>query len=130
MVSQHQIIAAHELITGMLAGNLVGTSVYVVLNLTEDPRIRRRGPPHHDRIAAGFPDHPLGIFRRGVVAVADPWNANCRLYFADARPVGGSAVALLAGARVQGDGLETAILGEARHANRHQLAIVPTRPEF
>ena len=51
-------------------------------------------------------------------------------YFRDTGPVGVATIALLARARMQRDGLEAAILGQPRHADVYQFAIVPSGAEF
>ena len=52
------------------------------------------------------------------------------LHFSDAGPIRLAAIALLARARMQRDGLQSAIFGELSHFHGHQLLIVPAGAEL
>jgi hypothetical protein len=78
-------------------------SVAVLLNLPEDPRIRRGGPSNHHRIAARLRDHGAGVFGRTNIAVADHRNLHGIFHRGDPLPAGLAAVALFAGTGVKAD---------------------------
>src|ERR1039458_10059647 len=58
---QHRIIAAHHLITIMLARLIVEAGGHVLLDLAEDPRIGACRAAHHHGVAAGFSHHADGV---------------------------------------------------------------------
>jgi len=88
------------------------------------------GSANHDGVAAGLFDHADGVFGRQDVAVTDDRNFHGGFDRGDAGPVGFAGIALFAGARVEGDGLEAAILGHAGHFDHYEFFIIPARPEL
>ena len=130
MLHQHRVILAHQFIARVFRRRFIAAGGEIILNLAENPRIRRRRAADHHRIASGFADHANGVFRRNDVAVADHRNLHRGFYFRDAGPIGMPAIALLARARMQRDRLNSAILGQPRHLHRDQFAIVPAGAEL
>ena len=72
----------------------------ILLNLPEDPGIRRRGSSNHHRIASGLPDHRARVCGCADVAIADHRNFHRIFYRRNPLPAGVSAVALFPGARM------------------------------
>ena len=65
------------------------------------------------------------VFGSDDITVADDRDFDGSLDGGDAGPVGLAGVALLAGAGMQGDGVEAAIFGEFGHGDGHQVVIAP-----
>src|SRR5205807_3546968 len=80
-----------------------GCSIYVLVDLAEDPRICWGHSADHYGVASGLGDYGAGIFGRTDVAIADHGNLHGLFSGCDPFPARVSAVALLAGAGVQGD---------------------------
>ncbi len=119
---QHVVVSAHHLVAVVVGRLVVAAGGEVLLNLAEDPGIGTGAAADHDGVAVGFADHADGVFGRDDIAVADHGDLDGGFDFGDAGPIGLAGVALLAGAGMQGDGLEAAILGEFRHGDGDQLA--------
>lgn len=83
-----------------------------VANLAEDPRAAEGGAAHHDGVDAVALKALAGHGGRGDVAVADDGDVDARvvLDLADEGPVGFAGVHLAAGAPVDGQGGDTAVL--------------------
>src|SRR5262249_21999190 len=128
-LQQHGVVAAHHIVAVGLRGLIVALRRLILRDLTEDPRVGAGGAADHNGVATGLADHAGGIFGSEYIAVADYGDFDRGFYFGDAGPVGLAAVALLAGARVQGDGLQSAFLGELRHADGDEFLVAPAGAE-
>ena len=84
----------------------------------------RRG--RHDGVAAGGVDHGGGVLGGADVAVADDGDAHGVFHGGDVLPARLAGVAVLAGARVQGDCVEAAVLGEAGEVYADDLGVAPS----
>ena len=82
----------------------------VVFGLLKDPGIRHRGAANHHAAHGGAGFAHFDIDAAGEVAVADDGDLHGLGAFADDIPVGEAGVALGAGAAMDGDGLDAAIL--------------------
>ena len=102
----------------------------ILLHLGENPGIGRRGTADHHGVASGFFDDARGIFGRLNVAVADHGNLHGLLYGGDDFPVGAAGVALLAGARVHGNGFDADAFGEFCYFDGNDGVFVPTGAQF
>src|ERR1700722_16866291 len=127
---QHPIVTPHHLVAILLSRLPVSARGDILFDLPEDPGIGAGGAADHYRIAARLPHHADSVLGRRDVAIADHWNLHRGFHFGDARPIGLAAVALLAGARVERNGLQSTVLREARHLDGHQFTIVPPRTEL
>src|SRR5450432_854120 len=70
-IAKHPVVSAHNLVALVFGGMLIGAGLDVLLDLTEDPRIRRSGAADHNGVAAGLSRHSNCILRREDVAVSD-----------------------------------------------------------
>src|SRR5579885_3326325 len=70
-LDQHGIILTHHLVTVMLSRLAVGAGSEILLNLAENPWIRRCGAADHHGIASGFAHHTDRVFGRDDIAIAD-----------------------------------------------------------
>src|ERR1017187_9298762 len=122
---EHVVIVAHHAVAVLVGGLVVGAGGQVLLNLAEDPGIGTGAAADHDGVPIGFADHADGVLGRDDIAIADHGDPDGGLDGGDAVPIGLTGVALLAGARMQGDGVEPAILGELRHGDGDQIVVVP-----
>jgi len=68
---QHLVVCAHDLVALRFRRVIVRTRFHVLLDLPEDPRIRRRCPPDHHRIAASLSNHSASVFRCANIAIPD-----------------------------------------------------------
>src|SRR5579872_172555 len=102
----------------------------ILLDLAEDPRIRRSAAADHDGVASGLRDHGAGVFGRTDVAVADDGNLHGVFDGGDPLPSSLAAVAHLASAGVKRNGGESAILGHAGQLDADDFFIVPSGAKF
>ena len=130
MLQEHGVIAAHDFIAGLFRRRFVAAGGEVIRNLAEDPGIGRRRAADHHRVAAGFLHHANRVLRRKDIAVADDRDLHRGLHFGDAGPIGMTAIALLARARVQRDGRQAAVFGQLGHLHVDQFLVVPSGAEF
>jgi len=93
-----------------------------LFDLAEDPWIRWRHTSYHYGVAAGLGYYGAGVFGRADVAVADHGNLDGLLDGGDPFPAGVSAVALLAGAGVEGNGSEAATFGPCAPVLRRRFS--------
>src|SRR5216684_352531 len=101
-VAEHTVVSPHDVVALAFRRMFVGSGGEVLLDLTEDPWIRRSRASYHYGVAAGFRDHADRVLRRKDVSVSDDgYVADRGFQFGDAAPVRFSAVALLASARMQ-----------------------------
>ena len=84
----------------------------------------------HHRVAAGLRNHGGSVFRRAHIAVADDGNCHRVLHRGNPLPVRLSAVALLAGASVQGDRSQPAVLGHLREVDVDNFLVAPAGAEL
>src|SRR6185437_16735769 len=80
-----------------------GVSFAILLDLAEDPWIRRCHAADHRCVAASLRNHGAGIFGRANVAVSDDGNFYGIFHRGDPFPAGLAAITLLAGAGVESD---------------------------
>src|SRR5579884_4880 len=103
----------------------------ILLDLAEDPWIRRCRAADHHCITARLAYHADRVFGGDDVAVSDHGNAmDSGFRFGDTRPIRLAAVALFTRARVECDRLHAAVLSQFRHLSRDELPIVPTGAKF
>ena len=127
LVDQHLEVGADHAVTVCIGRDVVGADAGgllaggVLRDLAEDPGIGGRGAADHDGVAVGGVDHGGGVLGSADVAVADDGDAHGVLDGGDVLPAGLAGVAVLAGAGVQGDGVEAAVLGEARELDADDL---------
>ena len=129
-VEEHGVVLAHHAVSVVVTSLGIGAGGQVFLDLAEDPGVGAGGTADHDGVAARLGDYADGILGGDDVAVADDGNLYSSFDLGDAGPVGFSAVTLLAGAGVEGNRLETAVLGEAPHADGDQLLVIPAGTEL
>src|SRR5581483_146069 len=84
----------------------------------------------HHGVAAGLCHHGGVVHGGADVAVADHRNADGRLDGGDPVPLRLACISLLAGARVHGDTLQSAVLGHAREVEEDQFLVVPSGAEL
>jgi len=102
----------------------------ILLNLAKDPGIRRRRAADHDGVTTSLLDHTAGIFGSADIPVSDHRNLDRLLDCANPLPSRLAAIALLAGASMQGDGAQAAVLGHSRQSHTDDLLLAPSRAEF
>src|SRR5260221_10239786 len=56
-VAEHAVVRPHDVVALAFGGMFVASSGEVLLDLTEDPGIRRSCSSNHHRVAAGLRDH-------------------------------------------------------------------------
>src|SRR5437867_13339399 len=130
VVDQHAVIRADYLVPVAFGGLRIAPGREILLDLTEDPGIRRGRAPYHDGVAARLGHHAGGVFGRLDVTVAYNRYPNRHLDCGNARPVRMPGEALLAGASVQRYGLDPTVLGQPRHPDVYNLVLVPARAEL
>ena len=113
-----------------VGGSVVATGGDILRHLAENPRVGSGGAADHHGVAAGNAYDALGIFWRIDVAVADDGDAYGLLDGGDEVPVGTAAVALGSGARVDGDPLDSGVLGHSRYVHGDHGVFVPAGAEF
>ncbi len=94
-------------------GRVVSPGGGVLRDLAEDPGVGGGGAADHDGVAAGLGDHGDGVLGGEDVAIADDGDADGVLDGGDVLPARLAGVAVLAGAGVQGDGVQAAVFGDA-----------------
>src|SRR5205085_181640 len=104
--------------------------IAILLNLSEDPGIRRRRSADHDGIAAGGRDHRARVFWRANVAIANDGNFDCIFDCRNPFPARVSAVTLLSRAGVQRYRAESAIFGDLCQLYADDLFVVPSGTEL
>src|SRR5882724_554271 len=70
-VAQHAVVSAHDVVALAFRRMLVASGGEVLVDLAEDPRIRRRGSPNHYGVATGLCNHADRVFRRKDVSISD-----------------------------------------------------------
>ena len=101
----------------------------IIAYLFEDPRTAKGGAAHHDGIHAIAFEGRLGLLGRGDVAVADDGDVDARvaLHLANQGPVGLAGVHLCAGAAVDGQRLDAAVLQLLGQLGDDELVLVPAQ---
>src|SRR5579864_5127671 len=130
LFDEHLEVGADHLVAVFGRGLVVAAALRVLLDLPEDPRIRRRCAPDHHRIASRLRDDGGGIFRRADVTVADDRYLHRLLDGCDPLPARVAAVALLARPRMQRYRLQSALFSQLRQLYANDLLIVPPRAEL
>ena len=136
LVDQHLEVGADHAVAVVVGGVIVGADAGglfgggVLGDLAEDPRVRGSGAADHDGIAVGRVDHGGGVFGGADVAVADYRDIDCVLYCGYVLPAGLSCVAVLAGAGVEGYGVEAAVFGHLREVDADDVLVVPAHAEL
>src|ERR1700733_11928837 len=143
LFDQHLKVGADHLVTIGFAGLIVeipnisiascidlAEARAILLDLSENPRVRRRCAADHHRIATCLRDHGAGVFWAANVPVADYRNLHRVFDGGNPLPAGLTAVSHLAGAGVQGDSREPATLGHARKFYADDLFVVPAGAEL
>src|ERR1700736_1381097 len=92
LLDEHLEVGANHLIAIGLGWFLITTVCGVLLDLAEDPGIRRRRSSDHYRIAASLRDDGASVFGRADVAVSDHRNLNRLLDSSDPFPARLAAV--------------------------------------
>ena len=95
----------------------------ILLNLSKDPRVRRRRAPNHDCIAAGLRDHGACVLGRANVAVANHRDLHSIFYRGNPLPAG---LAVFASARVQCDCRQPAGFRHASQLHADDLVVIPS----
>ena len=127
---QHGEIAFHDRIAIFLLGLPVSAGGEILGDLTEDPGVVTGGAADHDCIAVSKFEHADGVFRRDDIAVADDGDFDGGFDLGDTGPIGFAGVALLAGARVEGEGGEADVLGHFGDLDVDEFIVVPTGAEL
>ena len=110
-LAQHSVVSAHDVVALPLGRVLIASRGKILLDLAEDPWIRRSGAADHHCIAARFTHHANRVLWRDDVAIADHGDISHRgFYFRDSRPIRLAAITLFARARMEGNRLKPAIL--------------------
>src|ERR1700688_3799107 len=102
----------------------------VLLNLPKNPRIGRRGSPNHYRVASGRGHHGASVLRSANISVSNYRNLHRVFDRGNPLPSRGSAVTLLARARVQRDRAQSAVLSDFRQLDANNLIVIPTGTEL
>ena len=99
-------------------------------HLGKNPRVGGGGAADHDGGATGLVDHARGVFGLVDVAVADDGDFHGLLDGGDDAPVRGAGVALLAGARMDGNGFDPNAFRHFGDVDGNDGIFVPAGAQF
>src|SRR5580658_278381 len=114
----------------LLGWRVVTAGRRVLLHLPKNPGVGGRSAADHHGVAAGFADHPFGVFRRVDVAIADDGNLHRLLHGGDDAPVSRASVALRSRARVDRDAFDSHVFSHLSDLNRDDGLVVPPGAEL
>ena len=99
-------------------------------DLPQKPRPATAAAADHHAVGSRFGETLLDLLERGDVAVCNHRDVHRLLHFSDELPVRPSPIELAAGAPVDRDHLNAAVLGDFGKAGRVACALVPTGPHL
>src|SRR5271169_6913201 len=108
-----------------LGGRVVPATGGVLLHLPENPGVGGGSAANHHGVAAGFANHPLGVFGSIDVTITNDGNSHRLLHGGDDAPVGSARIALQARARVHGDAFDADVFRHFCDFDRHDRIFVP-----
>src|SRR5882724_9375552 len=129
-MQKHLEVSADHAVAIKLGWTVVGTGGRVLRDLAKDPRIGGSGTTDHDGVAAGSGDHGGGIFRGANISVADDGKLDRVLDGCNVLPAGLAAVAVLAGAGVEGHSLKATVFCHLCEFDADDVLVVPSHAEL